>query len=75
MQGAMYHVQQQFVSRAPAKLSRRAGSGLGTSDDITLDLIAVPVQEKTEYVGRLIMIEITPVQILDRCIVDDRQAN
>jgi len=75
VQGAVNHVQQQFVLGLPAVPRGGQRGRLRTDDDFPFQPIVAALEDETQHVGRFVNTEILLVQSGDGGIVDQRDAD
>jgi len=69
------HVEQELIRRGIAVSGGFTPGRVGADDDLAFQPAFAPLQDEAQHVGGLVLTEVSPVQLADRAIVDDRQAD
>ena len=74
MQDSMGHVEQQLVGHRPPQARRHGGGPLHTDNHFAFEIVFSLFQQEAQNVRRIVVLQITPIQFVNRFIIDDRQA-
>lgn len=75
MQCAVNNVQQQFIARFPAEAFRRCRGSIGADYDLAIDNSICLIKYETDHVGRLVVVQVAAIQLVDRRIINYCQRN